>query len=197
VVKVNGKWVLNPAAENLAVLQRQAPGYYDKRMQGKSDDWIKVNLGNQYGFVMDGKPVHPEYNDSVHSVDDVDWRPESPIVLGFDFGRCYDDQTEVLTKRGWAFFKDVDDAEQVATLDPITRAFQYTDINFKVEYDYDGQMLCWQGTNIDLCITPEHRFPYTKRDTPDVLRWASADELSQEMSAHRYAVVAARVMAGR
>ena len=23
-------------------------------MQGKSDDWIKVNLGNQYGFVMDG-----------------------------------------------------------------------------------------------------------------------------------------------
>jgi len=87
VIKVNGKWVLNPAAENLEVLQRQAPGYYDKRMQGKSDDWIKVNLGNQYGFVMDGKPVHPEYNDSVHSVDDVDWRPESPIVLGFDFGR--------------------------------------------------------------------------------------------------------------
>jgi hypothetical protein len=87
LIRAMAEAVLNPAAENLEVLQRQAPGYYDKRMQGKSDDWIKVNLGNQYGFVMDGKPVHPEYNDSVHCVDDVDWRPESPIVLGFDFGR--------------------------------------------------------------------------------------------------------------
>lgn len=87
VVKVNGRWALNEQAENLENLKKQAPGYYDKRMQGKSEDWIKVNLGNQYGFVMDGKPVHPEYNDTVHCVDDVEWRSDSPIVLGYDFGR--------------------------------------------------------------------------------------------------------------
>ncbi|RLB91842.1 MAG: TerL [Deltaproteobacteria bacterium] len=84
VVQKNGKWALNKQAENLNNLP---PGYYDKRIQGKSDDWIKVNLGNQYGFVMDGKPVHPEYNDSVHSVDNVDYLTDVPIVLGIDFGR--------------------------------------------------------------------------------------------------------------
>jgi len=87
VYKVNGVWVVNPAHENRENLEVQVPRYYERGMQGKSDDWIKVNLANMYGFVMDGKPVHPEYNDSIHCVDDVDWRPDSPIVLSFDFGR--------------------------------------------------------------------------------------------------------------
>jgi len=84
VKKVNGKWLLNKQAENLDNLPA---GYYDKRIQGKSDDWIKVNLGNEYGFVMDGKPVHPEYSDGVHCVDNVDYLVDVPIILGFDFGR--------------------------------------------------------------------------------------------------------------
>lgn len=87
VVKVQGKWEENPHAENWLNLERMAPGYYRKGMQGKSEDWIKVNLGNQYGFVTDGRPVHPEYNDSVHCIDNIDYLPNLPIVLGFDFGR--------------------------------------------------------------------------------------------------------------
>ncbi len=84
IAKKNGRWVLNEQAENLSNLPS---GYYDKRIQGKGDDWIKVNLGNEYGFVMDGKPVHPEYSDTIHSVDNVDYLTDQPIVLGFDFGR--------------------------------------------------------------------------------------------------------------
>lgn len=87
VVKKNGKWKENPLAENLEVLNRQSPDYYITGMEGKSEDWINVNLGNNYGFVMDGKPVHPEYNDSVHSVPNIDYLPNQVIVLGFDFGR--------------------------------------------------------------------------------------------------------------
>jgi len=84
VIKRSGKWVLNELAENLVNLPA---GYYDKRIQGKRESWIKVNLGNQYGFVMDGKPVHPEYSDAVHCVDNMDYLPNETIVLGFDFGR--------------------------------------------------------------------------------------------------------------
>lgn len=87
VIKKHGRWVRNPKAENLANLDLLAPGYYDKRIQGKAEDWIKVNLGNEYGFVSDGKPVHPEYTDSLHSCENVDHLPTEPIVLGFDFGR--------------------------------------------------------------------------------------------------------------
>jgi len=84
VIKRGGQWVLNEVAENVENLPK---GYYDKRIQGKSEDWIKVNLGNQYGFVMDGKPVHPEYEDSLHNSDNRDPLPDTEIVLGFDFGR--------------------------------------------------------------------------------------------------------------
>lgn len=85
VIKVNDKWAPNPNAENLSNLPK---GYYVRGMQGKPDDWISVNLGNEYGFVADGKPVHPRYVDSVHCID-MDFKPDPtvPIIIGYDFGR--------------------------------------------------------------------------------------------------------------
>ena len=78
-------WQPNPNAEN----QNNLPeGYYLRGMAGKSDDWIKVNLANEYGFVQDGKPVHPEYVDSVHCADQaIPADPSYPLTLGIDFGR--------------------------------------------------------------------------------------------------------------
>jgi hypothetical protein len=54
-------------------------------MQGKREEWIKVNLANQYGLVTDGKPVHPEYRDDVHCRD-FELIPGLPIYIGLDFG---------------------------------------------------------------------------------------------------------------
>lgn len=84
VIKVNGRWVTNPEAENIRNLR---PGYYERMLQGKTDDFIRVNLGNQYGSVFDGKPVHADYNDDVHC-----WReqllivPNVDVVVGMDYG---------------------------------------------------------------------------------------------------------------
>lgn len=69
-------------AENLSNLEE---GYYAKRAAGAREDWIKVYIDAEYGFVQEGRPVYPEYRDSVHC------RPCSPIrgvklVLGFDYG---------------------------------------------------------------------------------------------------------------
>lgn len=63
VIKVNGKWEVNPGAENLGVLK---PDYYARQIAGKREDWIKVNLANEIGYAFDGKPVHPDYSDSYH-----------------------------------------------------------------------------------------------------------------------------------
>jgi len=76
---------LNIHAENMSNLP---DGYYIKGMQGKSKDWIDVNLCNEYGFVKDGKPVYPEYVDTVHCMtDNYIPDPKYPITLGIDFGR--------------------------------------------------------------------------------------------------------------
>lgn len=79
------EWVDNPVAENVPNLPRE---YYTRGQRGKSEDWIKVNLANEYGFVIDGKPVHPEYIDSVHCApDNITANPAYKLKLGFDWGR--------------------------------------------------------------------------------------------------------------
>lgn len=84
VFKIGDKWEVNPAAENLRNLR---DGYYERGLQGKGEDWIKVNLGNQYGFVVDGKPVHPDYIDSIHCWPEVlKPTPGIEIRVGLDFG---------------------------------------------------------------------------------------------------------------
>lgn len=75
-------WRANPSAENI---QNLPPGYYTTGAQGKSGDWIKVNLANEYGFVQDGKPVYPEYRDSVHCRE-FELVPSAGIWIGLDFG---------------------------------------------------------------------------------------------------------------
>ncbi|MES1993152.1 MAG: TerL [Pseudomonadota bacterium] len=73
---------LSPNAENILNLP---PGYYERMCQGKSADWIKVYVKGEYGFVLDGRPVFPEYNDSVHC-QAFDLNPRLSLYLGIDFG---------------------------------------------------------------------------------------------------------------
>jgi hypothetical protein len=75
-------WEENPHAENLGNLP---PGYYAKGVQGKSEDWIKVNLANEYGFVADGRPVWPEYKDSTHCRT-FELVQALGLYVGLDFG---------------------------------------------------------------------------------------------------------------
>lgn len=83
-LKWTGKWLPNPEAENQKNLPEQ---YYVRGMEGKSDDWIAVNLGNEYGVVEEGKPVYKhQWSDSLH-VSDTLLRPsEGPVYVGLDFG---------------------------------------------------------------------------------------------------------------
>lgn len=85
LIPVGDGFELNPDAENLINLP---DGYYMKGMEGKAKDWILVNLCNEYGVVMSGKPVYPEYVDSVHCMKEF-YKPDPrlPIILGCDFGR--------------------------------------------------------------------------------------------------------------
>lgn len=78
----SGPWQANPEAENVKNLPLN---YYVNGAQGKTDDWIKVNLANEYGYVSDGMPVHPEYSDSTHCRD-FELTPGLPLQIGLDFG---------------------------------------------------------------------------------------------------------------
>lgn len=85
----NGRriWKVNEQAENLANL----PGgseYYRSKLGARTDDYIRVMYANEYGFTVDGKPVHPEYVDSVHTAtENIELDSRYPLTVGVDFGR--------------------------------------------------------------------------------------------------------------
>lgn len=69
-------------AENLRNLK---PGYY-QQTAGKSPEWIKVYFDGEYGFVLDGKPVYPEFTDSFHVTEWATPLRDTTIRVGLDFG---------------------------------------------------------------------------------------------------------------
>jgi len=67
--------------------QRRAQGasYYERLKAGKTDEWIKVYVQGRYGTVHDGKPVYPEWNDTLHckAINPIQG---VPLDIGLDFG---------------------------------------------------------------------------------------------------------------
>ena len=80
---------LRRGGENLANLPAQ---YYTRLKQGHDQAWIDVYCHGQYGFVKDGKPVYPEYQDDVHCLKEhpAIFKPKAgatPLIyVGIDFG---------------------------------------------------------------------------------------------------------------
>lgn len=73
---------LAPDAENRENLP---PTYYERQLAGKEEDWIKVYVHGDYGFVRDGKPIYPEFKDSLHCKE-FDVVRTWPMYVGIDFG---------------------------------------------------------------------------------------------------------------
>ena len=81
--------------------------YYDNLAQGKDEEFIKIYVGGEYGFIIEGKPVYPEYRDNVHC------KPCSPIKgkpirRGWDIGltpACT--FTQMLPSGQWIIFDEI------------------------------------------------------------------------------------------
>lgn len=73
-----------PDAENR---QNLPADYYERITAGKDEDWIKVYVKAQYGFVTEGKPVYPMFRDRMHvAPTKIQPHPAYPLLLGVDFG---------------------------------------------------------------------------------------------------------------
>ena len=95
---------------------------------------------------------------------------ESPIEhVSFTFGiegvsrACYDNQTQILTKRGWKLFRDIQEKEEVLTLNSNGQA-EFQKIINKIQYNFKGQMHHYRAQNLDLCVTPNHNLFIKKYD---------------------------------
>ncbi len=93
---------------------------------------------------------------SVVAVDYILTNGKKCLIIDDSWG-CFDKGTEILTKEGWKFFKDIKDDEIVATLNLRNLKLEYQKIQEKQIYDYDGLLWNYKARNIDLLVTPNHR----------------------------------------
>ena len=74
-----------------------------------------------------------------------------------EFWRCYDDETEVLTKRGWLPFIHTSEEDEFATRNPTTKAFEWQHSTDSFRDFYVGDMIRITGQRVDQLVTPNHR----------------------------------------
>jgi hypothetical protein len=84
LIKVGDRYEPNPLAENVKN-HTLGYGYWLRQIAGKNEEWIKVFVLGQYGSVHDGKPVFPEYNDTLH-IKTLNPIAGVPLDIGMDFG---------------------------------------------------------------------------------------------------------------
>jgi hypothetical protein len=81
----NGNWINNIRCDNAKHLRKNY--YYEMaRAEGFSEAYIKTICNGEYGFSKEGKPVYSEYNDDIHSTDNVDIIDDLPVIIGVDGG---------------------------------------------------------------------------------------------------------------
>jgi len=85
VKNIDNKWEHNYKCDNN---ERFRPhfDYYTKMAEGQSEEFIKVFCLGNYGTVGFGKLVYSEYNDDIHSIDEIQAIQGLPIHLGWDGG---------------------------------------------------------------------------------------------------------------
>jgi len=98
---------------------------------------------------------------------------------------CYDELTEILTNRGWKFFKDLNRKEKIATLNPQTNTIEYY---YPIEYQIFPYHLPYlyrlKNEYTDLVITPFHDLYYRHRNSE--YRLGPVDELIGSPSGRYY-----------
>lgn len=70
---------------------------------------------------------------------------------------CFDDKTEILTNRGFVYFRDLKESDLVAQYDRETEKISFTKPYEYIKYHYKGKMVKITHKCTDLLVTPDHR----------------------------------------
>lgn len=82
---------------------------------------------------------------------------------------CYDEETEVLTDRGWKFWRDVTEKDKFYTLSK-ERKIELQKPTKLFKKKYNGKMISFKTRNLDLLVTPNHNMLIEKEGSLKLVR---------------------------
>ena len=77
-------------------------------------------------------------------------------ISGLHGNKCYSEDTEILTDSGFKFFKDLTDSDKVMQVD-VDGSASFVVPSDRQIFDYNGVMLNFKSTRLDIMVTPDHR----------------------------------------
>ena len=114
-------------------------------------------------------------------------RVAKPGAFMLAFGGCYDADTEVLTRRGWIRFPDVQKEDEFASLDPDTELVEFQRAVEIVELIHDGPMHRYETNRVDLLVTPNHKMFVAPlgRNPKGAWRLLASDDVPKAVRMHK------------
>lgn len=82
---------------------------------------------------------------------------------------CFDKDTELLTKSGWKFVKDITTEDYCLSRESSTNLLDWVDVTETHNRVYDGEMYKYQGKSLDVFVTKDHNLllnnPHSGKNT--------------------------------
>lgn len=101
------------------------------------------------------------------------------LIIGNPPFGCYVPDTEILTKEGWKYIKDVTEKDVCLSINIESLNIEWSKITSTLKKEVDEPLLYFKSNNIDLKVTKDHRmFAYNKfKSNPYSLKDVTAEEL--------------------
>lgn len=145
-----------------------------------------------------GERYRAIHNDCVEELKNMPENSVDEIITSIPF--CYDEKTEVLTKRGWLNFKDVSLENEIATFNATSKKMEYQRPSHVLYEPYKGEMIEFSGRAFNLLVTPNHRMYAAKRQcSNERLKFGivTADEITKYYeNAKRFSTKGERLLRG-
>lgn len=127
--------------------------YYKQVYPGACRFCIKLYLTNGIGST----PRLFTYQELLENGSNIGRKQDNwKATLGTVHPYCYDQDTEVLTDKGWKYFKDLDKTELFLSVNLETGEGEWVKAVNWVEQEYKGKMYLREGKSFSLCTTPNH-----------------------------------------
>jgi len=125
---------------------------------------------------------------TVRLTEDVDalmWHPSGSSA----YAMCLSEDSQILTRRGWATPQDISLSDEVLTLNPETGTMEYQHPEELFIQDYRGPMISFEGRAFEALVTPDHDlWINTYSHKTELNGWSKkpAGEVAEEYSRQKY-----------
>jgi site-specific DNA-methyltransferase (adenine-specific) len=140
---------------------------YDAQLRGQDVPYIE-------------NPIPPESLDRIfcHSAEAMTELPDCSVHLmatspPYNVGKCYSEDTEVLTQKGWKSYQELSSEDFIATVNPTSFDVEYYNFDELYVYEYKGEMINFRKprNSVNVLVTPNHNIFCMPRTQSSNQRW--------------------------